>query len=434
MYTTTMMMRVLQATFFFFVSTYSWQLQVPRTRITSLEMADSGYTSVMVVPTGIGASIGGFAGDALPSARLLSSCVDTLITHPNVLNGAMMYWPMENTLYVEGYALDEFAGGSIGLVPTQKRSHVIGLLLDKGIEESLRVRHLQAADAARATLGINVAKCVVTSEELGVETSISATGASWGSVNNVETLVDGARKLVEEGCTAIAVIARFPEEDDGTEGRSGYDAELFESYRKGEGVDAIAGVEALISHTITKHLGVPCAHAPAFAPEVEPFPETAPKAAAEELGYTFLPCVLANLHRAPQLVPLEGGHGGGLGMTFEAPGILGGYPGPNKPFSPGKGAITITASDVDSVIVPCTALGGSAVLSLLARGTLVIAVEENESAMDVSSDKLLGATAGGRGGVVRARSYAEAAGIVMAHRNGILLESLTAKVPALKAQ
>lgn len=29
-----------------------------------------------------------------------------------------------------------------------------------------------------------------------------------------------------------------------------------------------------------------------------------PKACAEELGYTFLPCVLANLHRAPRLVPL----------------------------------------------------------------------------------------------------------------------------------
>ena len=42
------------------------------------------YTSVMIVPTGIGAAIGGFAGDALPTARALSSVVDCLITHPNV--------------------------------------------------------------------------------------------------------------------------------------------------------------------------------------------------------------------------------------------------------------------------------------------------------------------------------------------------------------
>lgn len=43
------------------------------------------YTSVMVVPTGVGACIGGFAGDALPVARTLSSLVDCLITHPNVI-------------------------------------------------------------------------------------------------------------------------------------------------------------------------------------------------------------------------------------------------------------------------------------------------------------------------------------------------------------
>ena len=42
------------------------------------------YTSVMIVPTGIGAAIGGYAGDALPVARALSSVVDCLITHPNV--------------------------------------------------------------------------------------------------------------------------------------------------------------------------------------------------------------------------------------------------------------------------------------------------------------------------------------------------------------
>lgn len=30
---------------------------------------DGSYTAVLVVPTGIGAAIGGYAGDALPVAR-----------------------------------------------------------------------------------------------------------------------------------------------------------------------------------------------------------------------------------------------------------------------------------------------------------------------------------------------------------------------------
>lgn len=47
----------------------------------------------MVVPTGVGAEIGGYAGDALPAARALGAVVDELVTHPNVLNGATLYWP-----------------------------------------------------------------------------------------------------------------------------------------------------------------------------------------------------------------------------------------------------------------------------------------------------------------------------------------------------
>lgn len=73
------------------------------------------YNVALIIPTGIGARIGGYAGDALPIARLLSSFVGDkgyLITHPNVMNGAMMYYPMKNVLYVEGLALDEFADGT----------------------------------------------------------------------------------------------------------------------------------------------------------------------------------------------------------------------------------------------------------------------------------------------------------------------------------
>lgn len=35
----------------------------------------------------------------------------------------------------------------------RKKCHKIGLILDKGIEESLKLRHIQVADAMRASLG-----------------------------------------------------------------------------------------------------------------------------------------------------------------------------------------------------------------------------------------------------------------------------------------
>ena len=46
------------------------------------------FNAVLIVPTGVGAEIGGHAGDATPVATLMSSICDLLITHPNVLNGS----------------------------------------------------------------------------------------------------------------------------------------------------------------------------------------------------------------------------------------------------------------------------------------------------------------------------------------------------------
>ena len=60
------------------------------------------YTVILIIPTGIGAAIGGYAGDALPVARVISQVCDRLITHPNVMNGASLYWNIPNAFYVEG--------------------------------------------------------------------------------------------------------------------------------------------------------------------------------------------------------------------------------------------------------------------------------------------------------------------------------------------
>ena len=90
---------------------------------------------MVVVPTGIGAAIGGYAGDALPLARAMASTVDVFITHPNVMNGAQLYWPIPNALYVEGYGLDQFAAGRWGLRPVHRNR--VGIVLDQAIEEDL---------------------------------------------------------------------------------------------------------------------------------------------------------------------------------------------------------------------------------------------------------------------------------------------------------
>jgi len=123
-------------------------------------------SAILLIPTGIGADIGGYAGDALPVARAIAAVVDNLITHPNVLNGASLYWQMPNVHYVEGYALDRFALGNWGLRPVHQNR--IGVIFDCGIEPELYGRQLQSIAATKATLGIDISEMIQTDRALGV--------------------------------------------------------------------------------------------------------------------------------------------------------------------------------------------------------------------------------------------------------------------------
>ncbi len=339
------------------------------------------YTVVLIVPTGIGAAIGGYAGDALPVARAMSQVCDTLITHPNVLNGAQLYWPLSNTLYVEGYALDQFAAGTWGLSPVHQNR--IGLLLDQGIEPELRLRHLQAADAAQATLGLTLTDYVVTDAPLNVELRTADSGASWGTIGNPDSLLRAAERLIQQAkADAIAVVARFPD-DEGSQ--------ALEDYRQGKGVDPLAGAEAVISHLIVRQFQRPCAHAPALLP-LPLDPQLSPRSAAEEIGYTFLPCVLAGLSHAPQFVtPSE------FKIRSDSP--------------------QLWADQVDAVVVPATACGGSGILSLSQRAAKIITVAENSTRMQVPPESL-GIKA------IAVHSYLEALGVLVADRSGISPQAL----------
>ncbi|MEG3439655.1 DUF3326 domain-containing protein [Pannus brasiliensis CCIBt3594] len=340
------------------------------------------YTAVLLIPTGIGASIGGYAGDAIPVARAFSTVCDRLITHPNVLNGAQLYWPLPNVYYVEGYGLDRFAKGDWGLESVHQNR--IGLLFDRAIEPELLQRHLQAADATRATLGLSLTDYVVTDAPLNVELRQSDSGASWGTIGNPDSLLRAAEKLIQQaGAEAIAIVARFPDDPDSL---------ALAHYRHGAGVDPLAGAEAVISHLIVRQFRVPAAHAPALSP-LPLDPSLSPKAAAEEIGYTFLPCVLVGLSRAPRFV--------------------------TEP-----SAESLWRDRVDAVIVPANACGSITTLSFCQEKTWIIAVEENRTRMRVDPEPL-GIEA------IRVHSYREAIGTIVAHRAGISLESLSPKLAAL---
>ncbi|GFE69251.1 DUF3326 domain-containing protein [Chroococcus sp. FPU101] len=341
------------------------------------------YTVVLIIPTGIGATIGGYAGDALPVARAIAKSCDRLITHPNVLNGAQLYWPLPNAFYVEGFGLDQFAKGHWGLQSVHQNR--VGLILDRAIEPDLRLRHLQVAEGCRATLGLNLTDYVVTDAPLDVELRSSASGASWGTIGNTGSLLRAAEALIQQAqAQAIAIVARFPDD---------LDRLALEKYRHGCGVDPLAGAEAVISHLIVRQFRIPAAHAPALSP-LPLDPSISPKSAAEEIGYTFLPCVLVGLSRAPQFVTQP---------THES----------------------IWTDQVDAVIIPESACGGSAILSFSQQKTVIIAVENNQTMMQVSPEPI-GIKA------IKVNSYIEALGLLVAHRAGISFESLNPSIFPLR--
>ena len=347
--------------------------------------------TLLVIPTGIGCAIGGYAGDGLPAARLLAAASGCLVTHPNVMNGASLYWSDPRIHYVEGSALDRFAAGELALRPVRRQR--LGLLLDAGIEESLRLRHLQVAEGCRASLGLEIGPVVTTDRPLEVTLSRGPSGMSWGRLGQPAALLRAGERLKALGATAIAVVSRFPD-DDGSE--------ALQAYRQGSGVDGLAGAEAVISHLLSGHLGLPCAHAPALAP-LEPDPRLDPRAAGEELGYTFLACVLVGLSRAPDLVSLGEGPGA-EDSPLADPGLL----------RPGA---------IGAVVAPAGALGGGAVLACAERGIPLIAVA-NPCLLEVTA-AALGLPA------LAASSYAEAAGLLLALREGISPAALTRPLAAL---
>ena len=330
--------------------------------------------TLLVIPTGIGCELGGYAGDGLPAARLLAAASGCLITHPNVMNAASLYWSDRRIHYVEGWALDRFAAGEMALAP--RASQRVGVLLDAGIEPELVLRHRQVIDACRASLGIPIGPVLTSELPLGVSLQKGASGSSWGTIARPDVLLRAGEQLVAAGATAIAVVARFPEDPE---------SEALAAYRAGSGVDALAGAEAVISHLLVRHLGIPCAHAPALLP-LPLDPALDPRAAAEELGHTFLPCVLVGLSRAPDLLPLVDSATRGM-------------------------APLLHAAQLGAVVAPAGALGGAAVLACAERGIPLISVA-NPCLLEVTAEAL-GLAA------IPASSYAEAAGLLVALREGI---------------
>ena len=337
----------------------------------------SVFNAVLVVPTGIGAEIGGHAGDATPVARLLASVCDTLITHPNVVNASDLNEMPANGLYVEGSLLSRFLMGAIGFRPV--RSNRVLIIIDSHPNERFARATVNAVNAARATYGLNCPRLVVLDPPLPVRGEYTPSGRAAGTVEELERVfevLDTYRGEYDAVALSTLVDVDVPHES------------YFSS--RGEIVNPWGGVEAMLTHAISTVYNVPSAHAPMMesteVANIDPG-VVDPRMAAEVVSLTFLQSVLKGLHVAPRV---------GVGHAEMSL------------------SDTLTARDVSCLVIPDGCIG-LPTLAALEQGIPVIAVRENRSLM--RNDLTMLPWAADQLHIVE--NYWEAAGVMAALKQGL---------------
>lgn len=339
---------------------------------------NDGFNAVFIVPTGIGAAIGGHAGDATPVVRMLAGICDNLITHPNAVNASDLNEMTENSLYVEGSILTRFLMGTVGLGPV--RSNRVLVIIDDHEDEIFVHVAVNAVSAARASFGLVCPKVIKMERPVRLSAEYAGSGRAAGRVENFAALCEVIEK--ERGtfdAVAIASVIDVPLE---------YHEAYFDS--GGEMVNPWGGVEALLTHAISSLFDVPSAHSPMLENRDIAYADIGivePRLAAESVSMAFLHCILKGLHRSPAIVtdPLE--------MANSA---------------------TLSAKDVSCLVLPVGCLG-LPTLAALRQGIPVIAVRENANLMQND----LSALPWSEGQYFEVDNYLEAAGLMTAMRAGI---------------
>ena len=310
-------------------------------------------TVAISIPTGIGAEIGGFAGDGGKIARKFAKHFNVL-THPNVVNGGILSAITDDILYLEGYFFDEFFKGNIFINPLDKyEQNTIGVIFDKSIPKNILNVHLNTVSALKEVQGLNIPFIEITDEPVGVEFFIKD-NFSTGVIKNENTILRAAKRLVEKGVDSIAVVCYFGDDADDI------------NYEQGVGIDPIGGVEAVISHLIAKEFMIPVAHAPAFSSIDIDENICNSKVASENISSTYLPCVLMGLNKAPLI---------------------------NK-----KERYSLKNENVKALIVPSTALGSPAVIGAFNNNIKIVTVKNQTFG-------LIGCGDMGLNGIIEYESY-----------------------------
>ncbi len=341
------------------------------------------FNVAFLIPTGIGAEIGGHAGDATPAARLIAETCDTLILHPNVVNASDINEMPANSLYVEGSVIARLLMGTIGLVPT--RANRVLVIIDAHKDDLFVNAAINAVSAARSSYGLVCPEVIKLSPPLKMRSEFTDFGTAAGEISGIERVFAVLEEQEGEyDAVAISSVISVPEEF-----HQGY----FDA--AGEMVNPWGGVEAMLTHAVSNRFNIPSAHSPMFETQdiANRDPGVVdPRMAAEAISLTFFESVLKGLYKSPRIVSEP--------SQISEPGV-------------------ISAADVSCLVIPDGCVG-LPTLAALEQGMPVVAVRENKNLMENDLTKLPWQT----GQLHIVENYWEAAGVLCAIRGGIAPESV----------
>ncbi len=305
----------------------------------------SHFNAVLLIPTGIGAEIGGHAGDGTPVARLLATACDTLITHPNVVTGSDINEMPENALYVEGSISCRFLMGTIGLQRT--RGNRVLVIIDAHKEKLFVNAAVNSVSAARSTHGLVCPRVIQLDPPVKLRSEYTPSGRAAGRVEGLDEVLMVLEEYRDEyDAVAISSVIDVPEH---------FHADYFLS--SGKMVNPWGGVEAMLTHAISSFFDIPSAHSPMFESESIANVDHGivdPRMAAEAASVTFLQGILKGLQRSPRIVTDQN--------AMSHPSVL-------------------TVADVSCLIIPEGCIG-LPTLAALEQEIPVIAVRENKNLMN----------------------------------------------------
>lgn len=321
---------------------------------------------VFIIPTGIGAEIGGHAGDGNPACKLLASTCDNLITHPNVVNASDINEMTENTLYVEGSMLDEFLEGKIELKKVYRNK--ILLVVNEVTKDVVN-----SVNAARSTIGASI-EILKLKYPLTMSGSVDSDGAN-GDSQGLGYLIE---QVKQHDFDALAISTPIT-----------IDRETVIKYLKNGGPNPWGWIEAFVSKQVATAIKKPVAHSPMDNKQSVQYKilnnldgPVDPRMSAELVSISYLHCILKGLHKAPRI-------GKGLHVT-----------------------------DVDFMISPYGCWGKPHIACAQAKIPMII-VKENKTIYETYANITRPPHE-----LIFVENYLEAAGYIQSIKAGVSLESI----------